>query len=432
MSPEQVRGEEVEPRSDLFALGCVLYEMMAGRAPFARGTATETIAAILCEQPPPLPHVPEPTPSTLQQLIERCLTKSRDERPQTAREVIEALQATLHAPGDAGDVGAPGDRKRAGAALAAVLVPVRGWIAAAISAAVALALLALATSPGISWRAATIDSVAVLPLMNADGDEETEYLSDGISEDLINNLSQLPQLKRVIARSTVARYKGTEIDPRKVGRELNVRAVLTGKMIQQGEDLMIQAELVNAIDGSRLWGGQYRRTTADLVGLQADITEHVSEALRLTLTGDQRERLGKRDTDNSAALRLYLKGRYALNKHSEAGWRQALEHFRQAIELDPAYAPAWAGMAEAYYQMSSLVLPPGEAIPKARAAATKALEFDATLAEARTTLAVIKAQNDWDWLEAEKEYQRALELKPSYATARAVLRHVFGPSRTVG
>jgi tetratricopeptide (TPR) repeat protein len=243
-----------------------------------------------------------------------------------------------------------------------------------------------------------------------------EYLSDGITESIINTLSQLPQLK-VMARATVFRYKGREVDAAEVRRDLNVRAVMMGRVLQIGDNLVIKTELVDTSDGSQLWGEQYRRKAADIFEVQEEISKEISEKLRIRLTGEEKKLLVKRYTDNTEAYRLYLKGRYCLSKATHEALNNALKHFRQAIDVDPDYALAYAGLADAYYALSSNHLPANEAMPKARAAAEQALKFDDELAEAHASLGLVKAFYEWDWAGAEKEYRRAIELNPGYASA---------------
>ncbi len=403
MSPEQVRGEEADAPSDIFSLGCVLYEMLSGERPFARAIGVELIAAILDAEPPALAGSGKKLPAELERIIRHCLQKNADVRYQAARALASDLRAVL---------GASGQR------LSAPLLARRRLRTAALLAGTLLLFVVLALALYLfARREQTLDSLAVLPLVNASSDEQTEILSEGISESLINSLSQLPQLKRVIARSTVARYKGKEIDPGKVGQELNVRALLIGKMIRRGDDLIIETELVNTADGARLWGGQYPLRLADVLAVQTEIARQISEKLRLRLTGEQRQRLTKHQTENAEAYKLYLWGRHHSNRHDTEGWKKGIEYMNQAVALDPAYALAYAGLAAAYYEASSVFLPASEAMPKVVAAARQALLLDETLAEAHTALAQYSAQYEWNWAEAEKEYRRALELNPSYATA---------------
>lgn len=262
----------------------------------------------------------------------------------------------------------------------------------------------------------SIDSLAVLPLMNVSGDPNLEYLSDGLTESIINSMSQLPQL-RVMARSTVFRYKSQEVDAEKVGRDLSVRGVLTGRVLQFGERLIIRTELVDTADGSQLWGEQYDCKPSDLFAVQEEISREISEKLRIRLTGAEKERLTKRHTEDTEAYQLYLKGCYFLNKYTKEDGEKAFDYFRRAIAIDPSYSLAYVGLADYYYRVSTTYLSPREALPKAKAAATKALELDETLAEAHTSLAYIIMLADWDWAGAETEFKRAIMLKPGYAAA---------------
>jgi len=259
--------------------------------------------------------------------------------------------------------------------------------------------------------------VAVLPFENMSGDPENEYLSDGIAESLINSLSQLPNLK-VMSRDSAFRYKGRDTDAQTVGRELGVRAVFKGRVTQRGDNLTISGELIDASDNSQIWGQQYNRRMPDLLALQEEIATEIADVLRMRLTGEQQRRMTKRYTENSEAYQLYLKGRFWWNKRTEEGFTKAIEFFQQAIEKDPTYALAYSGLADVYAVPASWgLVPPEEAYPKARAAALKALDLDESLAEAHTSLAGIKQQYDWDWQGAEREFKRAIELNPGYATA---------------
>jgi serine/threonine-protein kinase len=402
MSPEQVRGESVEAASDIFSLGCVLYEMVSGRRAFARATTAETIAAILKEEPPALAAAGREIPQQVERVIRHCLEKQPGERYESTRELASDLAALQ----------SPSKTHRLAPAVSLPRLRFIWWVGAAV----AILLLGIAAWWYLmSMSEPAIESLAILPLANASGDAEIEYLSDGITESIINYLSQLPKL-RVMARSTVFRYKGKQVDPRQVGQELNVKAVFTGKMLQHGETLSIQADLVNAVDGSQLWGERYDRRLADLLTVQEEMAKQISEKLRLRLSGAEQRRLAKHYTDNIEAHQLYLQGRYYLNKHDEKGLKQSIELFKQAIDLDPNYALAYVGLADAYYFLSNLYLPPKEAMPRSQAAAMKALELEESLGEAHAALAVVKVFYDWDWAEGERAFKRALALNPGQAS----------------
>jgi TolB-like protein/Tfp pilus assembly protein PilF len=262
-----------------------------------------------------------------------------------------------------------------------------------------------------------IESVAVLPFANDSADPDAEYLSDGITETLINNLSQIWNL-RVVARSTVFRYKGKEADPQKAGSDLHVRAVVSGRLLQRGSTLIVRAELMDVATGAQLWGGQYNRQAEDVFLLQGDLSREISEKLQLQLTGDQKQRLTKRYTEDAEAYRLYLKGRYHWNKRNPEDLQKAVEYFRQALDKDPAYSLAYAGLADTYPYLSFFhLVPPRVAMPKAKAAAAKALEIDDHLAEAHVSLGYVSFTFDGDWSAAGKHFEQALALNPAYSGA---------------
>jgi TolB-like protein/Tfp pilus assembly protein PilF len=258
----------------------------------------------------------------------------------------------------------------------------------------------------------TIDSVAVMPFVNVSGDADTEYLSDGLSDIIINNLSQLPGLK-VIALNSVLRYKGKETDPQELGRRLNVRAVLMSRLVQRGDELSISTELIDVRDNRRLWGQQYNRKLADIAVVQTEIAQQISENLRLRLSGDEKQRLTKRYTQSGEAYQLYMLGRYHNRKRTKEGWEKSIEYFDRAIERDSAYAPAYAGLASVYGNLGFTgLLPPKEARQKEEWAALKAIEIDDTLAEAHVSMAHLRGL-DLDWAASEEEHKRALELNPN-------------------
>jgi serine/threonine-protein kinase len=380
MSPEQLRGEPVDPSADLFSLGCILFEMVTAKRPFHRESGAATIAAILKDDLPSI-ELEAGVPMEFQRIIEGCVEKTATSRFQSARD----LALTLRAIGSSASM--PKEN------LFANLTKRR------------------------STRSKTIDSIAVLPLANETNDANTEYLSDGITEGIINQLSRLPKLK-VMARSTVFRYKNRDVDAQSVGRELRVRAVLTGRLKQAGDGLRINVELVDATDGSQLWGETYNRKLADLVALQDDMSREITEGLRLKLTGAEKKKLRKQSTKNSDAYQLYLKGRYHWNKRTEESLRRGISFFREAIENDPSFAGAYAGLADCFVTMTTNIpLPPHENMPKAKAAAMRAMELDEGLAEAWASLGAVRWWFDWDWVGAEEAYRRAIELNPNYATA---------------
>jgi eukaryotic-like serine/threonine-protein kinase len=397
MAPEVLQGGRADARSDIWAMGVILYEMIAGAAPFSGRTDFELSARILRESPDPLPaHVPV----GVRNAILRCLAKDPRQRYQTIDDAQPDILDTRSA------------RVRFGA------TPIAMARAHYLLGAGGLALAVVLLMYVFSARAVAITSIAVVPFASDAATPDDEYLSDGLSEGIIGRLAELAQpALKVIAWNSVLQYKGRAIDAAAIGRELNVGAVMIGRIVRRSDRLAVSTELVSARDRSHLWGKTYDATVADLPQVQAEIAEKVSDSLRLQLNGRQRQRLAKRSVQNLEAYQLYLKGRYFWNKYNEEGWRKAIDYYRQAIEIDPNYALAWAGLADAYYGLSSIVLLPSEAIPQARAAAARALLIDDGLAEAHAALGVIKEQYDWDPKAAEQEYKRALELNPNYAIA---------------
>jgi serine/threonine protein kinase/Flp pilus assembly protein TadD len=410
MSPEQARGEEVDARTDLFSFGVVLYEMATGYLAFPGTTSALIFDAILHKAPTSPVRLNPEVPPKLEEIIDKALEKDRDVRYQHASDLRTDLKR-LKRDTDSGREAAV---RAVGARRA---VPLRRrW---RLFGALAVVLLALTGASLYLYlgRGKAIDSLAVLPFANVSADPNTEYLSDGITESLINSLSELPNLT-VISRSSVFRYKGREVDLQKVGSELQVRAVLTGRVVQRGDNLSISAELVDVRSNRHLWGEQYNRKVADLLAVQSEVAGEISERLRLRLTGEEQKRVTKRYTDNTEAYQLYLQGRYHGNKRTPEELRKANEYFQQAIEKDPGYALPYAGLADGYILLQDYgALPPEEAVTKARAAALKALEIDPTLAEAQTSLAMLEFEHDWDWSSAEGAFKRAIQLNSNYATA---------------
>jgi eukaryotic-like serine/threonine-protein kinase len=408
MSPEQVRGDNLDARTDIFSLGLVLYEMATGRQAFGGGTGGAIIEAVLTRPPVSARSINPDIPPALEAIIEEALHKDREQRYQHTAELLADLQR-LKRDVDSGRRNQAGDST---SLLASTAGP---------ASSTGVSRSRVATQQSGSFRAPrvskTIDSLAVLPFENVSRDPENDYLSDGITGSLINNLATVPKL-RVMAQSTVFRYKGREIDPQAVGRELNVRAVLTGRMMQSGGSLRIGTELVDVATGSQLWGAQFDRKPGDIFVIQDEISNEISGKLRLQLTRSEKKRLIKRHTEDAEAYRLYLQGRHHWNRWTEEGFYKAIGYFQQAIQKDPSYALAYAGVADCYVLLGwNSYLPPKDAFPKGKAAAMAALEIAPDLGEAHTDLAAVLWLHDWQWPEAQKEFQRSLELSPCYPTA---------------
>jgi len=448
MSPEQMRGKNVDERSDIWSLGVVLYEMLTRRKPFAGETMNDTVAAILTKEPEQLD---EAVPFELQRIIKKSLQKQLEERYQTVKDFaidVKSLKRELefHEELERSNISAftnsrnaatmhSGERKTSmDSALGSTQKRPAHQSSSAeylilearkhrfVSLTVLGILLAAILGAGFYyWYPAadsnSINSVAVLPFANVGNDPNNEYLSDGLSESLINNLSQLPQLK-VIARSSAFQYKGKEIDPQEVAKALGVQVIVTGRVTQRGDNLNISVEMINAADKTQMWGETYNRKAADAQNIQEEIARTVTERLRLKLSGTQEQQLAKQATQNPQAYQLYLNGLFHRRNGGPENVRKALDYNKQALALDPKFAQAHVGVADAYrYLGGNGLLDPQEAIAKAKEEVQKALALDETLAEAHVTLAGIK-QNEWEWEGAERELKRAVELNPSLAMAR--------------
>jgi serine/threonine-protein kinase len=425
MSPEQLRGEPVDATSDIFSLGITLYEVLAGKHPFKAQSAAVTMSQILLAEPYSSDSLTQ-TPREVRALLGKMLSKERSERHQSASDLLAELKALPARPTSQADVDTvittrPDNlivRKDPTTGILA-FIKRNKWPALA-----AMLLLVLAII-GIRYllTGEKLDSLAILPFTYASSDSQMmanpdhEYLSDGLTESLINNLSQLPDL-RVIARSSAFRYKGKTLDAQTIGKELNVRAVLTGEVKQERDAVTIKWELVDVQNNRQLSFRTYQQTTADIQTIQKQIAQDVSERLRLNLSHADQTNLSKSHTESGEAYEAYLKGRYHWNKRTEEGFKQATKFFREAIDKDPNYALAYAGLADCYTLRSDYgFLPPSEGYGLAKDWATLALKYDDSLAEAHTSMASIKAVTDWDWQGAENEYRRAIQLNPNYATA---------------
>jgi len=439
MSPEQARGQKLDARTDIFSLGVVLYEMLTGRPPFDGVNAVEGMVAIINREPTPLKEHVTAVPDELQRIVSNALRKHRDERYQTARDLLNDLKDLKEELVFAAKLGhTSGAGRDKAATLSAEAFPTasgtaipttssanivfdeikRHKLAALIA---LLVLVAAAVGVALYWQsqptAVAIDSIAVLPFTNQNRAEEMDYLVDGLTESIINNLTQVPKL-RVIARNSVFRYKGKEADLIGAGRALGVRAVVVGRVLQRGEQLTVSAELVDVRDNKQLWGERYERKVADLLAVQREIAKEISANLQMKLTRADESRVTKHYTENPEAYQLYLKGRFYWNKRTGETLKKAIEYFNQAIEKDPSYAHALAGLAESYVLLPNFsAASPHDSAPKAKAAAKRALELDETLAEAHTALAYVLLNYYWDFPEANREFERAIALNPNYATA---------------
>jgi eukaryotic-like serine/threonine-protein kinase len=410
MSPEQARGEDLDRRTDLFSFGAVLYEMATGRMAFSGNTSALIFDSLLHKTPTSAARVNPELPPELEYIINKALEKDRALRYQSAGEMLADLKR-LRRNSSSTRVEVAVDREMPAKRLKRKVL----WASVA-----GIVVLGLVVGSAFLWRGRSggqeISSVAVMPFVNASNDPNTEYLSDGLTESLINSLSQIPNLA-VMSRSSVFHYKGRDVDPQVAARDLKVEGVITGRIVQRGDQLIISAELIDARTNRNLWGEQYDRKLSDVLAVQQDITGAISARLRERLSGETKKQVAKGGTSDPDAYQLYLKGRFYWEKRTQDSLEKAKDYFNQAIEKDPNYARAYVGLADYYYVLSDYA--PVSAVdiaPKARAAAQRALAIDHTLAEAHAILAGANVSL-WEWDAADREFRHALELDPNNGSA---------------
>ncbi|HEU4711065.1 MAG TPA: protein kinase [Pyrinomonadaceae bacterium] len=451
MSPEQARGAEVDGRTDIWSLGVILYEMLTGRVPFEGDTPAEVFSRILQKEPLPVARYAPDAPEELQRIVTKSLSKDRDGRYQTIKDLLidlQALRRRLDLKAELARTVQPDDgtiitanqqhttvaETPQGTATTATHAPssaeyivgeVKRHKGAFLISVVAIVLAAAGIYLYSTLGSRQIKSLAVLPVANSTGDPNTDYLSEGLTESLIDNLTQLPDLQ-VKSLNSVMRYKGRETDAQAVGRELGVDAVVTGRMMQRDDGLVVSVEMVDVRDNSRIWGRRYDRKLSDLLAVQNEISREVLNKLRLRLTGEEEKRATKRYSENTEAYQLYLKGRYHWNRRAIDDLWKGIDNFQRAIQLDPNFALAWSGLADSYVAMvlggpfaptNRPPMPIAEVRTKWGAAARRAVDLDPELAEVHTSLGQGLEWLEWDLAGAEREYKRALELNPDYATA---------------
>jgi serine/threonine protein kinase/tetratricopeptide (TPR) repeat protein len=441
MSPEQARAKPVDQRSDIFSFGCLLYEAATGRKPFAGDSIVDTLHKIIYDPAPAITDFNPAASPELQRVIRKCLAKEPDKRYQTIRDTANDLEELLEEMKGASNIersvapstntsstiGSTGDDVRAESTASINQQPASSaeYVITRIkqhklTVVIALVVLVVGAAGLFLYlrarkNAVAIESIAVMPFVNESGNADLEYLSDGMTETLINGLSQIPNLK-VKARSSVFRYKGKEIDPKKIGAELNVQAILTGRVVQRGDQLTLNLELINAQTENVLWGNRYERKFSELVALQSEIARDVSNKLKTKLSGADVAKVEKNYTANSEAYQLYLKGRFYAVKRTAKDAQQAINYYQQAVAIDPNYALAYAGLAEANWFLALYSYPQvNEVVPKARELALKAIELDGSLAEPHSILGVICRSYDRDFACMEREQKLAIELNPIYS-----------------
>jgi eukaryotic-like serine/threonine-protein kinase len=446
MSPEQAKGEKIDARTDIFSFGVVLYEMIAGRTPFAGDSMSETFANLINAEPKPLARFSANTPDELQRIVAKTLRKKRDERYQMMKDLLTDLKSLREnlAFDERLEKSQPPNDKNATAFLQATTgdankqtdetnhnftgqINRHKSLAALVSAVLLFAVIGFGyyfyNSKKSVAGANVKKSLAVLPFVNAGQDPNAEYLSDGITESVINNLSQISSL-RVMSRNSAFRFKNNQTDTRNIASQLGVETLVTGDIKQLGDKLIINVRLINAEDDSQIWGNQYVKSSGDLIAAQNEIAQAVATNLRVKLSNSEQQQLGKNYTANVEAYQLYLRGRFHVFKLTPPEIQRGIAYFQQAIDLDPNYALAYAGLADAYRSLAlGSEINSAENLPKSIAAARKAIELDDNLSEGHTALGMSLFWGEWNWNEAEAQYKRALELDPNEVNAHIFYAH---------
>ncbi len=447
MSPEQAKGEKIDQRTDIFSLGAVIYELVTGKTPFQGNSMSESFANLINKEPQPLSQYTANVPEELQRIVSKTLRKSRKERYQTVQDLqtdLKALREDLdfderlersNFPDDkqktallhANTVDGADDTGERAAHSTRQIKLGRSFTAAVLG---LLVLSIIGFGYYFFWAKKTVStsdgkkSLAVLPFINASQDPNAEYLSDGITESVINNLSQLSGL-RVMSRNSAFRFKNNQTDAKSIASQLGVETLVTGDIRQLGDKLVINVRLIDGTDDSQIWGNQYVKSSADLIAAQNEIAQAVASNLRLRLTSSEQQQLAKRPTENPEALQLYQRGRFHVFKLTPPEILKGISYFQQAIQIDPNYARAYVGLSEAYRSLTlSAEMSPSEMLPKSLAAAQKAVELDDSFSEAHTSLGATLFWQ-WNWSEAENQYKRALELNPNSSDAHIFYAHLL-------